>query len=336
MFCNKCGKENDATAKFCVVCGNQLSVESVNTNTNVGSTNGQVGVGGGNVNPTPVVAAPQNNISVVPTGTGATRKALKKDAKVKPKGALVGAAIVAYLIVAGIPYILLTIIRMATQNHSFVGAFLGVIIPLIIVMIASIFISFGLMKSALKISRGEVLTFKQILKECVTDFDRLGKYLVVSIGYSVVTGAVAAVPDIGGLASLVITIYFLPVVYVYELLQVDKTKNYSIEDGFKYAFNVTKGHKVEFFGLVFSFAGWILLIPVTLGIMSFYVIPYMVYSTCNWYRRITGEVIFQETEQGMSDGAVIGVYVGVCVGIIILFAIIGLLGMFALSSVFSY
>ncbi len=48
------------------------------------------------------------------------------------------------------------------------------------------------------------------------------------------------------------------------------------------------GHKMEFFMLSLSFIGWILLLVVSCGIASFYVVPYMNMAVTNFYLEIKG------------------------------------------------
>lgn len=48
------------------------------------------------------------------------------------------------------------------------------------------------------------------------------------------------------------------------------------------------GHKMDFFMLALSFTGWILLLIVTCGIASFYVVPYMNMAVTNFYLEIKG------------------------------------------------
>lgn len=46
------------------------------------------------------------------------------------------------------------------------------------------------------------------------------------------------------------------------------------------------GHKWELFVLQLSFIGWYLLVSITFGIASIYVVPYMSCTVANFYQRI--------------------------------------------------
>jgi uncharacterized membrane protein len=50
-----------------------------------------------------------------------------------------------------------------------------------------------------------------------------------------------------------------------------------------------KGHKCDFFIFQLSFIGWYLLVGLTFGIMSIYVIPYVQIATANFYQALKDE-----------------------------------------------
>ena len=50
-----------------------------------------------------------------------------------------------------------------------------------------------------------------------------------------------------------------------------------------------KGHKWEYFKLMFSFIGWIILGIFTFGILYFWLMPYMMVTECNFYNELLKE-----------------------------------------------
>ena len=58
-------------------------------------------------------------------------------------------------------------------------------------------------------------------------------------------------------------------------------------DALKASWEMMKGHKWEYFVLGLSFLGWLLLCVITLGLASFYVIPYIYATNVAYYRRIS-------------------------------------------------
>ena len=57
-------------------------------------------------------------------------------------------------------------------------------------------------------------------------------------------------------------------------------------DCLKKSNELMKGHKWEYFVLNLSFIGWALLVPFTLGLLSFWLAPYMAVTECNFYNKI--------------------------------------------------
>lgn len=53
--------------------------------------------------------------------------------------------------------------------------------------------------------------------------------------------------------------------------------------------DIMKGHKWEFFGLQLSFICWFLLIPITLGLAYFYVVPYTNTTYVNYYLNLVDD-----------------------------------------------
>ena len=62
--------------------------------------------------------------------------------------------------------------------------------------------------------------------------------------------------------------------------------NMTAREAIRESKEIMKGHKMEFFVLSLSFIPWILLVYVTLGIASIYVMPYMQLTYTNFYHNI--------------------------------------------------
>jgi uncharacterized membrane protein len=50
------------------------------------------------------------------------------------------------------------------------------------------------------------------------------------------------------------------------------------------------GHKMEYFLLLLSFLGWVILSPLTLGLLNIWLIPYMQTTLANYYKYLKGEI----------------------------------------------
>lgn len=160
--------------------------------------------------------------------------------------------------------------------------------------------------------------------------------------YSVITGAVGMIPQIGAVASLVISsplaigvvvilfklrdgeaprigemfehfdimgsaillnIYMAVLTFLWSLLFVipgiiaalsysmapfilAENKSITAMEAIKKSKEMMNGHKADLFVLYLSFFGWMLLVPLTFGIASIYVYPYMLATITNFYDSI--------------------------------------------------
>lgn len=68
-------------------------------------------------------------------------------------------------------------------------------------------------------------------------------------------------------------------------------KDISITKAMRISIEITKGHKLDLFVLYLSFLGWILLSGLTLGILNFWLIPYMNMTYVNSYHALMKEAL---------------------------------------------
>ena len=62
--------------------------------------------------------------------------------------------------------------------------------------------------------------------------------------------------------------------------------NLSGADTLKKSREMMKGYKWDYFVFGLSFIGWILLVPVTLGLIAIWLVPYMVVAEAIYYDRL--------------------------------------------------
>lgn len=67
--------------------------------------------------------------------------------------------------------------------------------------------------------------------------------------------------------------------------------NLSPMDCIRKSKEMMKGHKGECFCLALSFIGWIILGIFTLGILYFWLVPYMSVTMCNFYNKLKGDKV---------------------------------------------
>ena len=140
----------------------------------------------------------------------------------------------------------------------------------------SLFLSLGLSSYFMKIARGEEPEFKELfsqrnilLKACVTS---ILTTILLALGY-----VALIVPGV------ILTLMYSMITYIY----IDNPE-IGIIEVMKKSREMMKGHKTQYFCLVFSFFGWIILCGFTLGLLLFWLVPYMSVTTVLFYDSIKG------------------------------------------------
>lgn len=75
------------------------------------------------------------------------------------------------------------------------------------------------------------------------------------------------------------------------ILQDPEYDHLSGNDAITKSREIMNGHKIEYFLIMFSFIGWILLSCLTFGILFFYTIPYMQQTTAEYYLELKKDII---------------------------------------------
>lgn len=319
MYCSKCGASNDVDAKVCVACGtaingisqhDQASAQNIESN-DVRETN--------DVMNTPLTqnSDHQQNTGIINENQmpnsekhdSIFRKALKMDAKAKPKGVLAG--MFGLQLIIPIIFVILLVLGIVSSGKSFnveiiLSFMFGFFIFIILNFILSMFVLVGMQKASLDISRGKGAIFGACIKGIFADFSFSIKVIVAVLLYSIILGVISAIPIVGALIAIALQIYFLPVLVVFTYMMLDsKCEDRTFGFVFNKSMELVKGHRVEFYGLIFSFFGWMLLAIFTLGILYFWLIPYMMISMANWYCSLRGEVSYDNAPIGLSNVVVI-------------------------------
>lgn len=282
MICNMCGNQNELEAKFCSQCGHEMKN--------------------------------QNNENNIPGSI--IRKSIKQEAKLKNKKPLCG--LISLMIVIPIlifaSYFFIIILPMINNEMPSFGtiviSFLVFFLLILTYIILSIFFNFGLIKSSLDISRGKQLTLKEVISSSFKNAVACLKLIAITAIMNIILGLISVIPIIGIIAGIVLVIYFIPVIVMVNFILADNPKtNMSLTDIVKQGMNIIKNHRVEFYGLLFSFAGWFILSIFTAGLLMIWLIPYLNVSLANFYRHLTKEETFQTAKKGLSNGMIIAITV---------------------------
>ena len=292
MFCSKCGTKNEKDAKFCSKCGEALNAE------------------GGAKKEETVVASTDSNSS----NAGGIRKAMKADAKKRVKGSLVAATAIYLVVCAVIGAIFGSTTTTYDPNSVNISYSSTSIISELLVALIGLVFSFGLIMVAFKAIKDEKYEFSDVFLKPFEKMKFLGYIILLSVITFAITFVGMIIPIIGWIALLVAYIYYAPVLSVFVMVLADpKTKeDISFGETFKKALEITKGNRVEYYGIICSFIGWALLSVLTFGILMIWLLPYMQITFVNMYQKWSKENEFKTSETGLSNGAVIGITAGGC------------------------
>ena len=299
MFCPKCGSKNEEGTNFCTSCGEKLD-KTKKTNSTT-----------------------QNENST--SDSGGVRKALKQNAKNHVNGSFIGATAIYLAIVFIIGAIFGNDAQVSSDNINALS-----IVSEIIILLVGVVFGYGMLATSFKSLRGKEIKFTDVFTLPFENTKQLGYVILLmlicgAIGF--VAGFLMIIPLLELLALValwVAVIYFAPTITVFEMILAD-TENLldlSFTDTFKKALDITKGKRVEYYGTMFSFIGWFLLLIPTLGILAIWLIPYMELTLVNLYRKWIGEEPFETNITGLSNGAVVGISLGGCGCFFIIIAVL--------------
>ena len=287
MYCKECGTKNEKNAKFCTKCGKELTEDSKKV--------------------TPVT---ENSAG----SAGGIRKAMKKDAKGRVNGHLIGATAIYLAIIFLISSLLksqATVVNGAANNVT-----VSVTSPLagLIVALISIIFTIGLLTVCFKAIKGEKIEFSEVFLKPFENMKVIGYALLITVIVAAASFVLMIIPVIGWIAFSILYIYYLPVISTFLILLVDSktNKDISFTEAFKQSLDLVKGNRVEYYGVSFSFIGWLILAMLTCGILFIWLLPYMEFTYVNLYQKWTKEKEFTSTETGISNGAIVGITAGGC------------------------
>lgn len=292
MFCSYCGTPNDKESRFCKSCGRELSATPSTIE-----------------GPTPSNRNSQNiHNSII-------RKSIKKDAKEKNKGTLIGGYFLFLVLILAITFIIgfiiagTNIVSTGSQTTMAIGTTISVLLASIILILLAVVFVLGLSKVSLDILRNQETSVGKILSYPFSKIKVMLKLFVIMFLMGLGLYIVELIPIIGIIVGLVAAIYLMPASAMLQYVAIDN-ENASIKELVTSSLNLVKGDRIAFYGLVCSFLGWYILSIFTCGILFIWLLPYMMLAIANFYRYLKKEATFETEKKGLGNGAIIGITIG--------------------------
>lgn len=196
-------------------------------------------------------------------------KDFKEKARNSMKGKLDECAKI-LIISFGISFVVELIIFLVGKTFKINAEIFNMLSVIVSFIITAIF-GFGMISFFLKMSRNEEVTYKEL-------FAKIGltlPYIIITLATGLFTFLWSLLFIIPGIIAAIsysfATFIFLdnPEMNAFDTLQESK--------------KLLQGHKMEYFLLMLSFIGWIILGMFTLGILYIWLIPYMSLTECHFY-----------------------------------------------------
>lgn len=289
----------------------------------------------------------QNNLSANKIDNSIIRKAIKKEAKSKQKTTIIAAVIsmFAVSILSSIAFVVFIYFVLSIRipfgisaiSSPFVSnpvvsssfAFFIIIFLLIVVIYALCYLmSQVILRIALEVSRGNYVTLGSAIKYVFSHKWECLSVAGIQVVFGILEMAILRFSStLGPLVSIVlalaIVMYFFPVIFLCNYAAVDDLNQDKLKYGiFSRCLDLMRSHRIEFYGLLFSFIGWNILVVLSFGLLSLWVIPYITLSFANFYRYLSGESNYRDASPGLGNeiivfGAVLILVLMVLINIIV-------------------
>lgn len=295
MYCSNCGFKNDESKNYCSNCGNLLN-HNMENNTSLGNS-------------------------------GGIRKTIKKDIKSIKKGSFILTTFIFFIIIGLIQIAMNFSVdsKIILQIGKISYSIYDIILMLLLIFVTS-FLCFAISTSTLDLIRGKNVKFGEVFSKPFKKIGNVFLYFICIIFFFLIYFLISyfciKIPALSILfiLLLVLYVYFLPALDVLLCLYADDNyEKVSIGETFRKALDITKGHRIEYYGMMFSFLPWCLLSILTLGILYIWLFPYIRMSYTKMYLNWTKESEIKTNENAIGNGAVIALGLG---GIIITFIVI--------------
>lgn len=201
-----------------------------------------------------------------------TRAELKEKAKKSLKGKYGKAILITILlgVISGVCGFILGILCGAFNFGKETTELLKSVLELVLTGV----LTFGYMSFFLKISRDEEVEIDELWSKANMFLTFIIASLLIGL-FTTLWSLLFIIPGIIAAYSYQMTYYILL-----------DNPDMGVMDAIKKSKEMMKGHKFDFFVLQLSFIGWIIVGIFTLGILYFWLVPYMNVTMCNFYNNL--------------------------------------------------
>lgn len=231
------------------------------------------------------------------------RKAVKLEAKKKPKKSLALSFLILIIIsilITTITYFIIDLVgysyNIKVVNNFIIGIILILISPLIL----------GFSKITIDTCKNKETNFKDIFKG-YKEIKFIKTFGILILSLIFIMWLLGLIPGVGVFINLIILILYIPVFLMLPFVYLEHKDLQIQEIVFKTVSTVSE-HRIMIYGLLISFIFWIILSILTFGLLFFYVIPYMYLSISYLYLNLTHEKEFKK-EKTIGDGNIILIFI---------------------------
>ena len=241
-------------------------------------------------------------------------KAIKNEAKRLKKGPAMAAMVASYIVsVASVIIWALIAVFFISSTLTTLSISISLLqfpfaslIPIILFLVVDIIlgclcflVSQGVVKASLEISRGKQVTLSSALDYVFKNKWDCLCYLGIAIAFSILLALILNLSKLFGffaclVIAIIVVIYFLPVLDLYNFTVVDDLHQDKLKYGrLSECMKLIQGHRVEYYSILLSFLGWLILAPFTFGLLNIWLTPYMKVTFANFYRQLFKEINYK-------------------------------------------
>ena len=243
------------------------------------------------------------------------RKTIKEKSFEEPKAIFAKSLLFLLLTTSLINFLIVCIAR--TFGYNMNSYLYNNLITLITIIISSpLYLNY--VKMFLKNSHDDLVFFTYLFQIKKYSFKFLWYTFIISSICFLITYFLNLVPVFGLIINIVLSIIIVPALFFIPYIFLENTK-ISLIELIKESFKLVRKKRTIFYALFCSFTPWIILGIITLGILFFYIIPYMYIAFTYLYLYFKDEIKFPKKKILSNEGIILLFILGILIINVILF-----------------